>query len=189
MTFLILGLLLFFSCHIVSMLPATRDGIVGRIGENAFKGMCSVIALAGFALIVGGYGLAREAPVGIYDPPFWLRHVTALLMVPVFILLIAAYLPSRIKAAVKHPMLIATKIWAVAHLLANGTLADILLFGSFLIWAGFDLRSVKQRGAVGPVAQMHGPVRNDLIALIGGLALYGAFVAWLHESLIGLPVV
>ncbi len=189
MVILILGLLAFFAGHIVPMSPATRDGLKERLGENAYKGLFTVIAIAGFVLIVWGYGLARQAPVVIYETPFWFRHITALLMVPVFILLIAAYLPSRIKATVKHPMLIAVKFWAFAHLLANGTLADILLFGSFLLWAVFDLPSAKRRGAVGPEKQMEGPVRNDIIAIAGGLAIYGIFAIWLHEWLIGVPVV
>lgn len=189
MIILILGLLVFFSCHVVPMSPATRDGLRERLGENGYRGLFTAVAIAGFVLIVWGYGIARETPIDIYTPPFWLRHVTALLMLPVFVLLIAVYLPSRIKAAVKHPMLIAVKIWAVAHLLANGTLADILLFGSFLIWAGVDLRSANMRGGTGPVKQMYGPVRNDIIAIVGGLAIYGVFAVWLHEWLIGLPVV
>ncbi len=132
----------------------------------------AVVSLVGFALLVYGYGLARQAPVVLYTPPDGLRHVALLLMLPVFVLLLAAYLPGRIKTAAKHPMLLATKLWATAHLLANGTLADVLLFGGFLAWAVADRISLKRR-APRPMPGMGPPrVLNDVIAVVGGLGLY-----------------
>ena len=139
-----------------------------------------------FVMIVGGYAAARLEPIALYQPPFWLRHVAALLMLPVFPLLLAAYLPGRIKAAVQHPMLTATKAWAVAHLLVNGMLADVLLFGGLLGWAVLDRISVGKRPAATPAAP--GSIRNDVIAVVAGLVLYAAFAVWAHPRLIGVPV-
>jgi len=143
-----------------------------------------VISLLGFAALIYGFGLARQNPIVLYTPPPWARHVTLLLMVPVFPLLLAAYLPGRIKATLKHPMLAAVKLWAFAHLLANGTLADVLLFGGFLAWAVLDRISWKRR----PPQKLNTapPGRfNDAIAIVGGLALYVVFILWAHRWLIG----
>jgi uncharacterized membrane protein len=155
-----------------------------RWGETPWKGLYTLVAVAGFVLLVIGYGIARQSPVVLYSPPVWTRHLALLLMLPVFPLLLAAYLPGRIKAAARHPMLVAVKLWALAHLLANGTLADVLLFGAFLAWAVADRISVKRRA---PRAVPGAPARpvNDVIAVVGGLAIYAAFVLWLHRALIG----
>jgi len=185
MTLLVLGLILFLGTHAVSIANAPwRDRMHARLGEHAWKGAYSLVALLGFVLIIYGYGQARLDPVVIYNPPFWLRHVAMLLLVPVFPLLLATYLPGRIKSAAKHPMLVATKLWALAHLLANGTLADVLLFGGFLAWAVADRISMKRR-TPRPLPGAPAGKANDLIAIIGGLALYGAFVMFLHTWLIG----
>ena len=128
--------------------------------------------------------MARHDPVVLYWTPTWLRHLALLLLVPVFPLLLAAYLPGRIQTTVKHPMLAAIKLWAVAHLLANGMLADVLLFGTFLVWAVVDRISLKRR-APRPVPGAQPSKMNDLIAVVGGLALYVAFILWLHLWLIG----
>lgn len=188
MTLLILGLLIFLGVHSLSIVaPAWRDAQLARRGEAAWKGLYSVLSLVGFVLLVVGYGQARITPVVLYTPPAAARHLTMLLMLPVFVLLLAAYLPGRIKAAAKHPMLAATKLWALAHLLSNGNLADLLLFGGFLAWAVADRISLKRR----PVRAIPGapPGRlNDLIALVGGLALYALFVVWGHRVLIGVPL-
>ncbi len=182
---LLLGLALFFGMHTVSIINEPwRDRMVATIGENAWKGLYALVSVIGFVLIIWGYGLAQDNPVILYSPPTWLRHVAMLLLVPVFPLLLAAYLPGRIKSVTKHPMLLATKFWALAHLLANGTMADVLLFGSFLAWAIVDRISMKRRtqralpGA--PTSKA-----NDVIAVVVGLALYFAFVFWLHSLLIG----
>jgi uncharacterized membrane protein len=185
MSVLIIGLVLFLGIHSVSVFaPAWRDRQVAQRGEGAWKGLYTVVSLIGFALLVYGYGLARQAPVVLYTPPTAMRHVALLLMLPVFPLLLAAYLPGRIKTATKHPMLVATKLWALSHLLANGNLADVLLFGGFLAWAVADRISLKRRVARPVPGAPAGPA-NDLIAVFGGLALYAVFLFWGHRWLIG----
>ena len=185
MTLLILGLILFFGLHSVSIVaPAWRDAQVAQRGERAWKGSYAVLSIVGFVLLVYGYGQSRLAPVVLYTPPAALRHLALLLMLPVFPLLLAAYLPGRIKTAAKHPMLVATKLWATAHLLANGNLGDVLLFGSFLVWAVADRISLKRR-VVRPLQTAPAGPANDAIALLAGLALYALFVWRVHAWLIG----
>ena len=186
---LILGLILFLAMHSISIINEPwRDRQVARMGEGPWKILYSLVSLVGFGLIVWGYGLSRYDPVPLYLPPAWLRHIALLLMVPVFPLLLAAYLPGRIQAKLKHPMLAAVKLWAFAHLLANGMLADVLLFGAFLAWAVADRISLKRR-IPRPVDGAPPSKWNDWIAVIGGLALYVAFVLWLHLWLIGVSPV
>jgi uncharacterized membrane protein len=189
MTWLIIGLVLFLGVHSVSIVsPRGRHALAGRIGEGGYKGAYALVSFVGLALIVWGYGLARQAPVLLYTPPTGLRHLALLLMLPVFVLLFAAYLPGRIQRAAKHPMLLAVKCWALAHLLANGTLADVLLFGGFLAWAVADRISVKRRAAAGLLRSppaLPGSTANDAIALVGGLAVYLLFVFWAHAWLFG----
>ncbi|WP_269582632.1 NnrU family protein [Roseibium sp. Sym1] len=192
MVLLIAGLILFFGSHAVPMAPSVRAGLVSKLGENGYKGLFTLVSLAGLGLTIYGYGVARfDGSPLIYDPPFWLRHVTMLLMVPVFIFLVAAYVPSRIRNTLKHPMLVAVKLWALAHLLANGDLASVLLFGGFLAWAVVDRISVKRRGpGAGQVAAVTGAPGKyaDIVVILVGLALYGVFVWKLHVWLIGVPV-
>ena len=185
MSVLILGLVVFLGVHSTGIFaPAWRDRMAARLGEIPWKGLYSAVSLVGFMLIVWGYGLARLEPVGLWSPPTWLRHVALLIMLPAFPLLLAAYLPGRIQTAARHPMLAAVKLWAFAHLLANGNVADVLLFGSFLAWAVADRISLKRRSA--PPAPGAPPgAANDLIALVGGLVLYGAFIGALHSWLFG----
>lgn len=184
MTLLILGLVLFLGIHSVAIVaPAWRDAQAAR-SEMGWKGLYTVVAIAGFVLIVYGYGEARLTAPLLYAPPTWMRHLSMLLLLPVFPLLLAAYLPGRIKTATKHPMLAATKLWALAHLLANGTLADVLLFGGFLVWAVADRISLKRR-VQRPTLGVPPSAANDLIAVVGGLALYGLFVWRAHAWLIG----
>jgi uncharacterized membrane protein len=183
MLFLVIGLVVFLGVHSVSIVDrASRDTLAARMG-NAWRGAYSVIALIGFVLLIWGYGQARVEPVVLYTPPTWLRHLSLLVLMPVFPLLVAAYTKGRIKAVVKHPMLVATKLWAAGHLLANGTLADLLLFGSFLAWAVADRVSVKKRG-LDPVIERPN-VMHDVIAVVVGLAIYGWFVVQGHAWLIG----
>jgi uncharacterized membrane protein len=184
MAVLIIGLAVFLGVHSIALAaPGLRGRAIARLGEGAWKGLYSLLAAAGFALILYGFHLARESPVVLYSPPGWTRHVTFLLMLPVFPLLIAAYLPGRIKTAMKHPMLAAVKFWALAHLISNGMLADVLLFGGFLAWAVIDRISLKRRAQTVPAA----PAGrfNDLIAVVAGLALYILFIAWAHLRLFG----
>ena len=182
---LILGLIIFFGTHSISIVNRRwRDQRLLRLGEPAWKGLYSLVSLLGFGLICYGYGAARLAPLILYTPPLWLQHVAFALMLPVFPLMLAVYLPGRLKAAARHPLLLATKLWASAHLLANGTLADVLLFGSFLLWAVADRMAVRGRGEspllLGPTA-----MRNDVWAIGLGLLVYGIFIGWLHRLLIG----
>jgi uncharacterized membrane protein len=185
MAILIAGLVIFLGIHSIAIVaPGFRGHASQRLGENGWKGLYSLISLLGFVLIVYGFGLARQAPVVLYTPPGWMRHVTFLLMLPVFPLALAAYLPGRIQRAAKHPLLAAVKFWAFGHLLANGTLADVLLFGGFLAWAVIDRISLKRRPAralrTAPAGRF-----NDAIAVVLGLALYALFIFWAHLKLIG----
>jgi uncharacterized membrane protein len=181
----IVGLVVFLGIHSVAIVaPAWRDAQAAR-NPGAWKGGYALVSIAGFALMIYGYGIARQAPVVVWSPPAGLRHLALLLMLPVFTLLLAAYLPGRIKTAAKHPMLLAVKLWATAHLLANGTLVDMILFASFLVWAVLDRIAVKKR-AVARAAPGGSPsTLNDAIALAGGLALYTVFLLWAHRWLIG----
>ena len=188
MLIFLLGLLLFLGVHAVSIAaPGWRLRQIAQRGEPAWKGMYSVVAGLGLVLLIVGYGLARREPVILYSPPAGLRHLALLLMVPVFPLLFAAYLPGRLSRAAKHPMLLAVKLWASAHLLANGTLVDVILFGTFLAWAVADRISIKRRTAAEAHEVPGAPARaaNDAIAVIGGLLVYAVFLLWGHRWLIG----
>ncbi|WP_417547945.1 NnrU family protein [Marinobacter segnicrescens] len=189
MGILVLGLIIFLGIHSLSIVnEPLRNRMVQSMGEGAFKGIYSVIALVGLVLIFWGYGAARLDPVLLYSPPAWLRHLAMLLLVPVFPLLFAAYFPGRISRTLKHPMLVAVKLWAVAHLLANGMAHDVLLFGAFLAWAVVDRISLKRRTAR-DIPTLPAQPFNDLIALVGGLAVYVLFVVWAHQWLIGVAPV
>ncbi|HWJ34970.1 MAG TPA: NnrU family protein [Steroidobacteraceae bacterium] len=184
MAILVAGLVVFLGVHSIAIFaPEVRIRARNSLGEGPWKAGYALVSLIGFALIVYGFGLARQSPVTLYTPPHWMRHVTFLFMLPVFPLILAAYLPGRIKAATKHPMLAAVKFWAFGHLLANGALADVLLFGGFMAWAVMDRISLKRRPQTLRTAP---PGRfNDLIAVMLGLALYVFFIGWAHVRLFG----
>jgi uncharacterized membrane protein len=186
MSLLIVGLVLFLGIHSVAIVaPELRARTIQRLGEPAWKGPYALVSLVGFVLICYGFGLARHAPVILYSPPTWLREVALIVMLPVFPLALAAYLPGRIKTAAKHPMLAGVKFWAFSHLLANGLLADVLLFGGFLAWAVVDRISLKRRSSP-PVPRTAPPGRwNDVIAVVLGLAIYALMVGWAHVRLFG----
>lgn len=192
MLLMVAGLALFFLIHLVPTAPELRRGLIDRYGEVPYKVAFSIIALIGLAIVVVGYGKVQVNPGKnpvLWDPPLWARHVTLVLMVPAMILLVAAYIPSRIRTSVKHPMLAAVKLWALGHLLANGDMASIVLFGSFLAWAIYDRISVKKRGATGPLGNVEpGSVVNDIAVVLLGLALYGAMVVWGHAYFINVPI-
>jgi len=184
MLWLVLGLVIFLGTHSVRILaPGWRDQRIASGGEGAFKGAYSLLSALGLVLIVWGYGKAWEDPVILYDPPVWTRHVAALLMLFSFISLAVYALPAgRLKPILKHPMLLAVKIWALAHLIANGDLASVVLFGAFLLWAAADRVAAKRRGAAVP---RPGPATMDIAAVAVGVVLYLLFVWRLHEWLIG----
>ncbi len=191
MTLLVLGLAIFLGMHSFSMARGSRAALIGRIGEGAYKGLYSLVSLAGIVLISIGYGQYRaNGYIPVWEPPVWTRHLALLLVLIAFICFVAAYLPGHIKRRLKHPMLAGVKIWALAHLLANGDLGSILLFGSILAWAVMARISAKRRD----VAAQHGGtaapagIRNDVLAVAIGTAVYLAFVFWLHPLLIGVPV-
>lgn len=189
MTLLILGLLVFLGAHSIHMIaPGLREAGIDKLGVWGWKGLFAVVSIAGFVFLVMGYGEARVDPTWLWHSPGWMSHLVALLMIPAMILLVAAYVPgTHMRARMGHPMLLATKIWALAHLLANGDQASMLLFGGFLAWAVADRILVKRRGERVPV-QAEGRTHNDITAVVAGLALYFAFVFALHEWLIGVPV-
>lgn len=189
MTTLIVGLVLFLGVHSLSIVnEPLRNRLNASMGEAAFKGLFSLISLIGLVLIIWGYGAARLDPTVIYTPPGWLRHLAMLLLVPVFPLLFATYFPGRIKAKLSHPTLVAVKLWAVAHLLANGMLHDLLLFGAFLAWAVVDRISMKRR-TQRPIPAVPAGKANDAIAVVGGLAVYVVIVLWAHQWLFGVAPV
>ena len=189
MKLLFCGCILFFGVHSVSIAaPAWRERMVARFGLHGWQGVYSLLAAAGLAMMVYGYGEARLAGGGLlYTPAAWSRSAAAALMLPVFPLLLAAYLPGRIGRRLGHPMLLATLLWSLAHLTANGGAADVLLFGSFALWAAADWGSVRHRK---PRAIRRLPTTrwNDAVSLILGLALYALMVAGGHRWLTGVPL-
>jgi uncharacterized membrane protein len=187
MTWLVLGLVIFLGTHSVRIFAESwRGARIAAMGLNAWKGVYSVVSILGFVLLVWGYGVARGAPVILYSPPVWTKHVAALLTIPAFILLAAAYVPgTRIKRAVGHPMVAGVKSWAFAHLLANGTVADVVLFGAFLVWAIADYIAARRRDRAAGTVYVVGPITRDVTAVVVGLIAWAAFAFWLHGALIG----
>ena len=187
MAILVLGLVLFLGVHSLRIFANEwRTRTISARGEKFYKGLYTLVSLAGFALIVWGYGLARHNPVVLWNPPRGMNHLAALLMLFSFVLLVAAYVPrNAIKAKLHHPMILGVKVWALAHLLANGMLADVVLFGAFLVWAVFDFRAARRRDREGNVQYAAGTAKGTAIAVVVGLVAYGVFAAWLHAVLIG----
>ncbi|MBF1802466.1 NnrU family protein [Alloalcanivorax profundimaris] len=187
MTIMILGLVVFLGVHSIRIVAEPwRQARIRQMGLMAWKGLYSVVALIGLVLVIWGYGQTRLDPVWVWQPPTALRHLTLLLMIPAMILLVAAYVPGNaLKARLGHPMLLAVKVWALAHLLANGRLSDIILFVAFLIWAVLAFRAARRRE---PAAGGGGRGAATLITMVLGLVLYGLFAGVLHAWLIGVPV-
>lgn len=184
MGYLVLGLVLFLGVHSVSIVaPDWRDRTAARLG-NAWRGIYSLVTVAGLVGIVWGYRSARQIPVVLYAPAPWTEYVTALLMLPVFPLFIAAYFPGRIKSATQHPMLVSVMLWALAHLITTGILANVVLFGSFLVWAVVDRISFTWR-TQRPIPGAPSTKLNDGIAIVVGLVFYVIFEHWLHVRWIG----
>jgi uncharacterized membrane protein len=187
MSLLILGLVLFLGVHSVRIFAdGWRSRVIAERGENLWKGVYTLLSVAGFALIVWGYGAARQQPVVLWASPGWTRHAAALLTLFAFVLLFAAYVPGNaIKAKLRHPMVLAVKVWAIAHLLANNTLADLLLFGAFLLWAVLDFRSARQRDRAAGTVYAPGRVLPTVVTLAVGLLAYAGFAFWAHTAWIG----
>ncbi|TDI54471.1 MAG: NnrU family protein [Alphaproteobacteria bacterium] len=188
---LIAGLVLFLGMHSVRIFADDwRAGQIAARGEKVWKGVYAAISLAGLVLVVWGFGLAREAPVLVWDPPVWLRHLAFLLNAAAFFLAAQNAGPvGPIKARLGHPMVLAVKIWAIAHLISNGNLAEIILFGSILAWAVVNFSAARRRDRQAGTVRVAGPWRNDLIPGAVGLALWAAFIWDLHERLIGVSLI
>jgi uncharacterized membrane protein len=187
MTLLILGLVVFLGVHSVRIFAdGWRTRMRQRLGENGWKGLVSVLSIAGFVLIVWGYGQARLQPTVLWPSPTWTRHLAALLTIPAFVLLVAAYVPGNaIKARLHHPMVLGVKTWALAHLLANNTLADLLLFGTFLAWSVASFAAARKRDRAGGVVYPRGHMGPTVVAVAVGLAAWAGFAFWAHAAWIG----
>ncbi len=187
MSVLILGLLIFLGVHATRIVAEDwRTRTRARLGEGAYKGIYTVLSLLGFVLIIWGYGQARQQPVALWPPQLWARHLAALLTLFSFVLLAAAYVPGNvIKARLHHPMVLAVKVWALAHLLANHTLADLLLFGSFLVWAALSFRAARQRDRAAGTVYPPGRVVMTALTVLLGVAAWAGFAFWAHAAWIG----
>ena len=185
---LILGLALFIGAHVFVTMRPQRDAAIKQIGDGAYKILFALVAIAGVVLISWGYGLYRETEwIEVWDPPAWTRHVTVLLTWPAIICITAAYIPGNIKRTLKHPMLVGVKLWAVAHLISNGDLGSIILFGALLAWAAYDRITLKRRTDPGGPPIPVGGRRNDMIAIIVGTIFYLALGLVFHPLAIGVP--
>ena len=187
MSYLLLGLALFLGVHSVRIVAdGWRTHTLARLGEGPWKGLVSLVSAVGLALIVWGYGLARQQPVALWLPPVGMRHAAALLTLIAFILLAAAYVPrNAIKARLHHPMVLGVKVWALAHLLSNGNLADVVLFGAFLLWAVLDFRAARQRDRAQNSVYAPATAAGTGIAVVVGTAAWAGFAFWAHVWLIG----
>jgi len=186
-TVLVLGLVLFLGMHSVRIVADDwRGARVAAMGLGPWKGLYSLVSLVGLVLIVWGFGLTRQAPVDLWHPPAWTRHLASLLTWIAFVLIVAAYVPrSRLRAAIGHPMVAGVKLWALAHLLSNGRLADVVLFGAFLLWAVLDFRSARRRDRVSGAPARAGLWANDLVTVVVGTVAWYVFAMYLHQPLIG----
>jgi uncharacterized membrane protein len=189
LTIMILGLAIFLGVHLFTTVRGQRAALIMRIGENGYKGLYSLISLIGLVLIVYGFARYRQGEwIDIWFPPVWTKHLAALLVLFAFIMLVASYSRGHIYTTLKHPMLAAVKLWALAHLMANGDLGSIILFGSILAWAVIDRISLKRRTDPGAPPIPVGGMRNDVIAIFGGVVLYAVFGLWFHPYVLGIPV-
>ena len=187
MNLLILGLVLFLGIHSARVFAGgARQGFIDRFGPMAWKGVYSVVSLVGFVLLIQGYGAARLDPIVVWVPPVGMRHAASLLTLLAFVLLAAAYVPGNaIKARLGHPMTLAVKTWALAHLLSNGNLADVLLFGGFLVWSVLVFRAARARDRLNPPEPMAVRPMALVLCVLGGAVAWAAFAFWAHAALIG----
>ena len=183
---LILGLVVFLAPHTLTACRSARQQVVNRLGLGPYKGLYSIVSVIGIVLIAYGFALYRSTGwIDLWVPPNWARHITVALMWPAIILLVAAYIPGDLKRALKHPFLVGVKLWAFAHLISNGDLGSIVLFGAILAWAVFDRISLKRRSDPGAPPIPVGGRRNDIIAIVVGSVLYLALGLWFHPLAIG----
>ncbi len=191
MSALILGLLMFLGMHSARIVAeGWRTQVIAQRGPNAWKGLYTVVSLVGFGLIIWGYGQARLTPVVLWESPVWTRHLAALLVLVALVLLTAAQVPGNsIKARLHHPMVLGVKVWALAHLLANNTLADVLLFGSFLVWAVLDFRSSRQRDRAAGTVYPPGSASRTAVVVVVGVGVWALFAFGLHTLLFGVRAI
>jgi uncharacterized membrane protein len=186
---LVLGLVVFIATHVFVTMRPQRGAVVKQIGEWPYKGLFALVAIVGVFLIGDGFAQYRATGwVDVWYPPTWTRHITVLLMWPAMILVTAAYIPGDIKRTLKHPMLVGVKLWAVAHLISNGDLGSIILFGSILAWAVYDRITLKRRSDPGAPPIPVGGRRNDIMAIVVGTILYVAVGLVFHPLVIGRAV-
>jgi len=187
MLLLILGLLVFLGTHSLRFgSDARRDALIARLGAGRFKGLYSALSAIGLVLTVLGFGMARETPVVLWLPPAGMRHLTFLLMLISMVLLAAAYVPrNAILARLHHPMVLSVKVWALAHLICNGTLAHVVLFGAFLLWSVVLFRASRKRDTVLEVQYAAGETVPTLITVGLGVLIWLVLLGWLHGILIG----
>ncbi|MBR2515554.1 MAG: NnrU family protein [Halomonas sp.] len=190
MTIMIIGLLIFLGSHSVRIFAENwRQQQVAKLGLTNWKLAYSAVSLVGLAIAIYGFGQMRFDPIYIWFPPVGLRHAVALLMLPAFIMLVAAYVPrNAIKAKLGHPMMLSVKIWALAHLLVNGRLGDIIFFAAFLVWAILAFKAAKQRDRINPPAVVATSTPATIATVIIGVVAYVLFAFYLHTLLIGVPV-
>ncbi|MCM2252040.1 MAG: NnrU family protein [Ramlibacter sp.] len=187
MAILVLGLVLFLGVHSARIFAdGWRTATIGSMGEKPWKGVYSLLSIAGFVVLVWGYGIARQNPVLLWSPPVAMRHVAALLMVIAFILFVAAYVPGNwFKATLHHPQMLSVKIWAFGHLIANGTLVDMVLFGAFLAWAVLGYTAARRRDRAAGTVYAPATAKGTAITVVVGLVAFAVFAFWLHGWLIG----
>lgn len=185
---LIVGLALFIGAHVFTTRRAARAALIARIGEGAYKGLYSLVAIVGVLVAAYGFGLYRASGwIDVWYPPLWTRHLAVLLVWLALIGFTAAYVRGNIYRMLKHPMLVGTKTWAVAHLIANGDLGSIILFGSVLAWAVYDRISLKYRTDAGAPPIPVGGLRNDVIAVVAGTVVFLLLGYYFHPYVIGVP--
>ncbi len=184
----ILGLVVFLGAHVFVTMRDRRAALIAKIGEWPYRGLFSLVSIIGLGLICYGFASYRDAgPIEIWYPPLWTRHIVVVLMWPASIFIAAAYIRGNIQRKLKHPMLVAIKTWAFAHLCANGDLGGILIFGSVLVWAVYDRITLKRRADAGAPPIAEGGGKNDIIAVIVGTIIYLALGFVFHPVVIGVP--
>lgn len=185
MIWLALGLALFLGIHLTHALAPNWRGVqVARLGDKGWKGLYTLVSLAGFGLILWGFSQARLQPVPLWPPIRGMNHLAALLMLVAMVLMAAAYVPrNHIKARLVHPMTLSVKVWAFAHLIANNTLADVMLFGSFLVWSILVFRAARRRPTTRPPA---GTAAGTAATIVVGVALWAFFAFWAHAAWLGI---